>query len=143
MRLRDRCWSLLWLSSSDPVAIVSTALPCSDSLREAKLLSAITAEVGSVVRIRGMTHPDTFLEDRNDGRSWPLTKPLRGWLVSGTTARQKIKFRLSREFGTISGRQKQKWMVPTRVELATLALLAPRSNRLSYRTRIYCIGLFV
>ena len=28
-------------------------------------------------------------------------------------------------------------MVPTRVELATLALLAPRSNRLSYRTEPY------
>ena len=27
-------------------------------------------------------------------------------------------------------------MVPTRVELATLALLAPRSNRLSYRTQL-------
>ena len=31
-------------------------------------------------------------------------------------------------------KEKSKKMVPTRVELATLALLAPRSNRLSYRT---------
>ena len=33
-------------------------------------------------------------------------------------------------------REKNRAMVPTRVELATLALLAPRSNRLSYGTAL-------